>query len=404
MNKTWLVIKNEYLKHVRRKRFILALLSMPLFIVLMVGVGMLSVVITYNDTPVGYVDNSSVFTNAIMPELDSPVPLRQPLEIISFDNETTARKALDEGSIQAYYVIPENYLETGRIKATANKMPDGDVNDQFKKFLQVNLLSSYSDEITNRVLEGAEIETKALDQNQASSFNIISLILPLVAGILFMLTINISGGYLLQAVVEEKENRTMEIIITSLSPTQLMAGKVIGNLSVGLTQMIVWIIFGIIGVIFAARTIPEIQLAQIDPTFLVIMILTFLPAFVMIAAMMATLGATATEAKEAQQIAGLFTLPIVIPFWFIQVLMESPNSPLSIALSLFPFTAPISLPLRAAFTNVPSWQIIMTISLLVLIAFGALWLSGRAFRLGMLRYGKRLTIKELFTRPIESKA
>jgi ABC-2 type transport system permease protein len=116
----------------------------------------------------------------------------------------------------------------------------------------------------------------------------------------------------------------------------------------------------------------------------------------MIAAMMATLGATATESREAQQIAGLFTLPIVIPFWFFGVLIESPNSPLAIGLSIFPFTAPISLPLRAAFTTIPVWQIALTISLLFILAFAALWLAGRAFRMGMLRYGKKLSLKELF--------
>ena len=188
----------------------------------------------------------------------------------------------------------------------------------------------------------------------------------------------------------------MEIVVTSVSPTQLMTGKVIGNLSVGLTQLIIWILFGVIGVGFVMNAFPNLRSAQIDANFLFIVVMTFIPAFVMVSAMMAALGATTTDLKEAQQVSGLFTLPIAIPFWFIGLLMENPNSPFSIFLSIFPFTAPISLPLRVVFSNVPFWQSSLTIALLVVLAIFSLWLAGRAFRLGMLRYGKKLSLKELF--------
>jgi ABC-2 type transport system permease protein len=126
------------------------------------------------------------------------------------------------------------------------------------------------------------------------------------------------------------------------------------------------------------------------------LIATFLPAFIMLAALMAMLGATATEAREAQQIAGLFTIPIVIPLWFSAAIIQSPNSPLSIGLSLFPLTAPMTLPMRATLTALPAWQIIAAEAILLLTAAGAIWLASRAFRLGMLRYGKKLSLRELF--------
>jgi len=118
----------------------------------------------------------------------------------------------------------------------------------------------------------------------------------------------------------------------------------------------------------------------------------------MIAALMALVGATATEAREAQQIAGLFTLPLAVPLWFISAIMANPNSALSIGLSLFPLTAPLALTLRAGYTNIPLWQLILAVSLLVACAIGALWLAGRAFRIGLLRYGKRLTWREIFAK------
>ncbi|MAT43459.1 MAG: hypothetical protein CL609_14075 [Anaerolineaceae bacterium] len=397
MNKTWLIIKHEYLRHVKRKRFIFAVLSMPFFVLLIVGIGMLTAIFSTNNSPIGFVDHSGLFKNPVMPEFEASLPFTKPMQILPYANEEELNAALEAEQIQAYFVINENYFENGSIVLVANEEPDSTVLRDFREFLNLNLLKDFPKDISNRLLEGGTVEVRSTDDGrEMSSDNIFAFILPFLAGFLFMIAVQTSGGYLLQAVVEEKENRTMEIILTSSSPNQIMTGKVIGNLSVGLTQLVIWIIVGIIGVVVLQSNFPEVQLAQIDTRFLGLMVLTFLPAFVMIAAMMATLGATATESREAQQIAGLFTLPIVVPFWFFGVLIESPNSPLAIGLSIFPFTAPVSLPLRAAFTTIPAWQIVLTVSLLFVLAAAALWLAGRAFRLGMLRYGKKLSLKELF--------
>jgi ABC-2 type transport system permease protein len=218
----------------------------------------------------------------------------------------------------------------------------------------------------------------------------------MLAAILLIISINTSGGYLLQALVEEKENRTMEMIVTSVSPMQLMAGKIVGNLSVGLTQIGAWLAVVIIALVIVVRFIPLGEGFQLDAGYLGLLILVMLPAFVMISALMALVGATATEAREAQQIAGLFTLPLAVPLWFVSAIIANPNSALSIGLSLFPLTAPLAISLRAGYTDIPLWQTTLAISLLVVCAIGALWLAGRAFRLGMLRYGKRLTWREIF--------
>jgi ABC-2 type transport system permease protein len=177
----------------------------------------------------------------------------------------------------------------------------------------------------------------------------------------------------------------------------MMAGKVVGNLAVGLTELIVWIGFGLIALAFMRANLGEAaKTLNLDAGYLWLCFFTLVPAFIMVAGLMATAGVTMSDTREAQQVAGLFTLPVVVPFWLLMPLMESPNSPLSVGLSLFPLTAPISMAVRAAFTDVPVWQIALCIGLLVVCAFGALWMAGRAFRMGMLRYGKRLTWREIF--------
>jgi ABC-2 type transport system permease protein len=397
MNKTWLVLKHEYLRHVKRKRFILAVLSMPLMVILMVGIGVLVATLSFDNKPVGYLDQSGILSQPLIPDLDSPAPFRKPIKFLAYKNEKVGREALETDQIQAFFIIPSDYLDTGQVQLISQKSPDSNVINPFREFLVINLLRDFSPQISDRIMSGATIEFRATeDKRIMNENNLLGIILPFLAGLMFLLAINLTGGYLLQAVVEEKENRTMEIIVTSISPTQLMTGKVIGNLSVGLTQLIVWLLFGGVGVGYLMHLYPELQITQIDTSFLLIMVLTFLPAFVMVASMMATLGATATEAREAQQIAGIFTIPIAIPFWFAGLLIENPNSPFAIFLSIFPFTAATSLPLRAAFTNIPIWQLSLTILLLITFAIAALWLAGRAFRLGMLRYGKRLSLKDLF--------
>ena len=398
MNKTWIVIKHEYMKHVRKKRFIWAILSLPLLVLMMVAVGFIMVIFQYNDTPIGYIDQSGLLDNSIKYQSEAPLGFMKPVNFIHFTNESEAKLALEGNDIQAYYVLDNNFSKTREIKVIANKAPDSSINSDFLTFFKLSIFKQLPEELSNRLLEGASFEIITTSAEKSTNEdNILNFLLPFLAGFLFIMAVNISAGYLLQAVVEEKENRTMEIMVTSLSPNQLMTAKVIGNLSVGLTQLVVWILFGILGILALFRIFPDLQSTKIDLSFLLLTILVFIPAFVMIAAMMAALGATTTETREAQQIAGIFTLPMVLPYWFMGVIMEKPDSPLSIFFSLFPFTAPVTMPMRAAFSNIPVWQIVITISLLFLFAIIALWIAGRAFRLGMLRYGKKLSLKEILT-------
>lgn len=397
MKKTWLVFKHEYLRHVLRKRFIFGLLSLPLFMILIVGVGMVSALLSIDTRPVGYLDQSGLFTEAIETDTEeNSGPFRDP-SLVAFDSEDQARQALQDESIQGFYVIAPDYLESGSVRWVAESAGSGEALSQLRRHIRATLLRDQPEQLANRVIDGPEVTIRSSDNSrELQESNILGMILPIVAGVLFMIAINTSGGYLLQAVVEEKENRTMEIVITSVSPGQLMAGKILGNLSVGLTQLLIWILFALGGLLFARAFIPFVASQSIDPTAFWLLMLTILPAFVLVAALMATAGATATESREAQQVAGLFTLPIFVPYWFVSSIIQNPNGPLATGLSLFPLTAPVTLPLRAAFTNVPFWQAGLTILLLVLAAVGAMWLAGRAFRLGMLRYGKRLSWRELF--------
>lgn len=397
MKKLWLVARYEFLRHIRRRRFILALLSMPVFIGLMVGVGMLSVVAQMKPTPIGYIDATNIFQVLQPLPKDFGQRFMKPIKIIRFENENVGKTALEAKAIQALFILEPDYLSNGQVRMIALTQPGENAKDDFGDTLRYNLILTQPPEIRNRLIDGDNLIIRSADgSRQTEENNILGFILPVISGVLFMIAINMTGGYLMQAMVEEKENRTMEVVVTSMRPSDLMAGKVISNLAVGLLQLAVWLSIGYLAVILMQRYLPFAQNFRLDPISSMLMLVTFLPAFVMVCALMAMVGAVATDTSEAQQVAGVFTLPIVIPYFFITTIIFNPNGILSVALSIFPLTAPISLPLRAAFSTIPLWQIGIALGLLILSAFGALWLAGRAFRLGMLRYGKRLSFCELF--------
>ena len=397
MKKLLQVAWREYGRHVFTRRFMLVLLSVPLLVVFTVGMVLLVTTLESDDTPLGYVDHSGVLANPLPPpEVEWPVKVTP---LLAFSSESDAQLALDNGEIKGFYVLPENYQQTGIAELVYIEEPKGQSQNQFLSFLAVNLLANQPQDVAARVSEGTTVIVRSTDNTrEASEERFLDILMPFLAGLIFFIAIATSSGYLLQAVVEEKENRTMEILVTTVSPGQLMAGKIIGGIGIGFTQLLAWLLFIVLGVMIGSNWFEFLQGVRISFASLGSMLLVLLPAFVMICALMAAVGATVTEASEGQQVMGIFTLPLYLPYMLISVLMQNPNSPLAIGLSLFPLTAPLTISIRAGFSVVPAWQLALSVVILVASAAGALWFAGRAFRLGMLRYGQRLRWKEVFSR------
>ena len=404
MNKIWQIIKYEYRRHVFQKRFLVSLLSLPAVVVVMVGVGLLVAFFSIDTSPVGYIDRSGILENPQRPEMDAGF-LEPEIEFIAYQDEDQAQQELETGELQGYYVIPETYPETLEVELVYLDLPGSGVQEQFDAFIRENLntFQNLDPQVEERLQEGSTVTITSLDgSREIRDDQWFMIFTPFIAGIMFVIVVMTSGGYLLQAVVEEKENRTMEIVITSVTPTQLMAGKIVGDIGVGLTQLVIWLVFGWIGLTIGGQFFPFLQDFSLPTDYIVVLFLILLPSFVMVAAIMAAIGSTMTELREAQQVQGLFTLPMMIPYYLASTIMMNPNGTLAMVLSFFPLTAPITILMRMAFTVVPAWQIAIIVSILVIFAAIAIWFAGRAFRMGMLRYGKKLSIKEIFGKRIES--
>jgi len=400
MEKFWMIATNEYKRHVLRKRFIFAVLSMPFFVIIFIGIIIIMGVFMSDRSPVGYVDHAGILNNPI-PE-GNPKDIFEPgLEMIAYKSDEIALKALEAKDVQAVFILTETYQDDYVVPLYFNDQPDGNTSTQIFRFIRTNVIAGEYIPNLERVKQGTNFLLQSLDGSKnfkgSEWYNILP---PIVISILFLVVVMTSGGYLLQALVEEKENRTMEIVITSVSPSQLMAGKIVGNISVGLTQLLIWLIFGWLGLMVAGRFIPELSNLDISLGLIFQSALVILPAFVSIASMMAALGATVTDSREAQQVSGLFTLPTMIPLWFMTAIIMNPNGAISIFLSYFPLSAPVTLSLRNVFTIIPTWEWIIIMTIQVVFAVMMVWLAGRAFRMGMLQYGKRISLKQLFRKEL----
>lgn len=397
MIKVLRVARHEYGQHVFNKRFLMGLLSVPLVIIVMVGLIFLIISIENDTTPLGYVDNSGLLSDPVpAPAVEKP---GKPVPMLPFASDSEARSALDAGEIQAYFVLPADYLSTGKLTLVYLEDVKAPARYQFYDFLTVNLLRDFDPLVAERLVAGGEVTIVTPDGSRsASSQDWFNVLLPMLAGLGFLIAMFSTGGYLMQAVVDEKENRTMEVIITSLSPNQFMAGKIIGDISIGMTQILLWGGF-IVGTILLTRnSLDFLSGVRVAPQTLFLMAAVVFPSFVVVAALMALVGATVADAREGQQVTGLIALPVWIPYMLFALIMENPNSPIAILLSLFPMTAPLTMLIRDGLTVLPAWQIALCAVIQIASAAGTIWLAGRAFRLGMLRYGQRLKLREVFAR------
>lgn len=397
MSAIWLVTRYEYSRHVLRRRFLATVLSVPILILIMIAIGFLVARLQEKDLPIGYVDGAGVLRDPTLRPRTAFLGIS--FEMIAFPNETQAQGALEAGQIQAFYVLPPDYLSTGRARLIYKERPGPAAQEAFADLLRANLLVGQPDAVVQRLTEGTNLIVRSADgRRELNEGAWVNLLVPFFIGFAFMFAIFSSSGYLMQALVEEKENRTMEILITSISPQQMMVGKIFGLIGVGLTQLLAWVGAALALIAVGGGALTWLRSIHLEAGMLALSAAVMIPSFVLFAALMTTIGASVSDEREGQQMTGLITLPAAAPYWFTFHLMNNPNGPLALALSYFPLTTPVALTLRAGFTTIPPWQIALNLAVLSLAAAGALWLAGRALRLGMLRYGQRLRLGELIGR------
>lgn len=393
LHKTLLVARHEFRRYVTRKGFLFVVLGLPLLLIVIFVATILILTARAGD-PIGVVDHSA--------RLLDPAAYSQTIEsneppFVAFAGEEGARAALASEEIQAYVVIPAAYPETAEVDLVHFGDASEDVYGNVSDYLRASLLQQegVSAAAATLLAEGS-LDTEFVSLREGSGQNpIVAFLFPFAAAFLILMSIFTTAGYLLQAVVDEKENRTMEILVTSLSPGQLITGKIAGLVALGLLQTAIWAGSGVAVFLIARTQWDVLQTIQLPTDILIITLLWFLPFYLMMACFMAAIGLSVTEVSEGQQASSIVTMMAAAPLWFAPALVTIPNSPLAVGLSLFPFSAPLAILVRWSLTDIPTWQLVLSWLILAASAAFSLWMVGRLLHFGMLRYGQRLSLREV---------
>ena len=408
MNRWWVVARYEYRKKIRSKSYIFSLFLVPLLVAFTIGLGALVERTESNQKPLGYVDDSELLVNPQQPPVRGSSPDstggRVPLQVIAFPDTLAARSALEAGEIQAYYYLPPNFNQTNQVVKSIYEETDYHADSDFLSFLQVNRLGDLAPEVAQRAVAGPNVIVRwPADApgggREFSSRNFLSNFSPVFLLLAFITLIFINSSEMAGAVAEEKSNRTMEILVSTISPGKWIAGKAMATLMMIITQLTAWWLVSMAAIwITQLLGIRLFQNFSIDGLLFLKIALVFTPTFITLIALMLALSATVNEPQEAQQVSWLLVYPVMFPFFFLPVVMENPDSTLGLVFSLLPITSPTMLTLRFSFFQVPDWQLVSSVLISFFFAAGAVWLAGRALRLGMLRYGQKVSMKELFGR------
>jgi len=374
MKKILLVLVNEITTIITRPSFWLAAVGIPLIGAVIFGIGGIinrntgtaatvsQIISGPQDTrPEGYVDLSGVI---------QAIPETVPANTFeAFSDEAAARRALAKGEIAAFYIVPADYIQRGSItyiRPDFNPLAtSGDQSGLFRWVLQVNLAGGDMAlaSLVNgplHVQDNSLAPTAPPDEN-----NVLAFWAPYAVTLIFYFLIMGSASLLLSSITKEKENRIMEILLTSVTPRQLLTGKILGLGIVGFGQTLLWVGTVVILMNLSGRAFKLPSAISFPPSFLLWGLVFFLLGYAVYASLMAGLGALAPNLREASQVTFVIMLPMIIPLFFSStVFMQDPNGPIATGFSLFPLSAPVAMMARLSAGGVPWWHPVLAAILL----------------------------------------
>lgn len=433
MNKILLIIQREYLTRVRKKSFWIASIVVPF---LLAGVYAIPVYLALNsnDTKtVEIVDDSGLFKDKITSEEDITYRfINKPFEV--------AKKGLLKSDADILVNIPKDILlnydgvrMVGKksIGFGMQKTIQGAIQNELRNIKLKNAHIDLKVLEDNKVQVNAETYTLQEDGKEQSSSSTGAMILAGIFGFVLYMSAFLYGSQVMNGVIEEKSNRIIEVMISSVRPFQLMMGKIIGVGLVGITQFLLWGVLTftastattslMTGKIeekvkvmqkggagkeeieklkkdFSSKnplsdisqTIENISLAKLIICFL----LFYIGGYLIYSSLFAAVGSAVENSTEAQQFLLPVTIPILVSFFLGQAIIQDPDSNLAFWASMFPLTSPIDMMVRLPF-GVPNWQIALSLFLLILGFMGTTWLAGKIYRVGILMYGKKPSWREI---------
>lgn len=444
MRKFLAVVKHEYKKIVLKWTFLIGTLLFPLLAAMFAIVPALIFSIQGEPTRIAIVDGSGKIAPRLKENLSSQKleakakqaagnsatdltasqeeKMKRNTEQFGnsfvFEDYSPGEKSIDEiradlvdrivqGQLDAYLIIPPNFEPKDAIfEFKSRKAGDFIVNDTLEDALndavrsqrltEAKINESQLKEINQKV----RLETKQIDEQGAEKDSDSTFIAAFVIGLMIYITLTIYGQAIMGAVVEEKETRIAEILFSSAKPFELMMGKLVGVGLVALTQLAIWVSSALILVSIgfskmSAAGMP-MSIPNVTPLMILYFFIFFLLGFFIYASIFALIGSMVTTVQEGGQFSFPPIMILLIGFYFSFAVIRDPNSSLSFWVSIAPFFAPITMPVRILAETPPVWQIALAILINGLAIAALVWLASRVYRVGMLMYGKRATLPEVW--------
>ncbi len=430
MNNTGLIIKREYLERVNKKSFIVTTLVVPIvMLALMVLPSVLMFMMPSSTKNVAVIDDSGL----ILPKLHNTE------DVTFFQADAPQSDMLGNDSIYGVLIVDRNILANNNgvrlLTPNAASTPvSSAIEEQMEKIIETEKLKRYDienldnilkDVKTNITLQSIRISGDEDDEGEAQSAELNSLAGIGLNFVLYMFLL-MYGALVMNSIVEEKGNRVLEIVVSSVKPMQLMMGKIVGVGLVAFTQIAIWaaIIVGASslllpalipadvmteaaalnsGTLDASTSNMDVDIAHIIGAFtdvpyllgiLGLLVLFLIGGYMLYAAIFAAIGAATDNLQDSSQLQLVGTLPIMVGLFASMVAVADPDGIFAVVMSLVPFTSPMVMMARVPF-GIPGWQIALSLALLVITVFVMIWLAGKIYRVGIFMYGKKPTFRDL---------
>lgn len=427
MNKILLVIQREYLTRIQKKSFWIASLLGPILITAIYAIPIWLAMQDKEVKRIEILDESGLFQakDLVDKEVDFKLVNKPFSELkVSFSKE----------GFVAFVHLPKNILSDSKeLKIYSEKNLSLPLKSSIERVIEKKVRATLMQKagIASEVYEKTQVEinsetisvSSSGDETSSSSGG--AMILAGVMGMLLYITLLLYGSQVMAGVIEEKSSRIIEVIISSIKPYQLMLGKILGVGMVGLTQFLLWIVLTIgltqVASTFYGSSPIQQKVEQVKKTDLEVaktmeaspmdevtkviestniplvlggFLFYFLFGYLLYSSLFAALGSAVESTAEAQQFTFIVMLPIILAFIMAQFTMQDPDSTMAFWASMIPFTSPINMMVRLPY-GVPMWELATSMILLVLGFLGCSWISARIYRVGILMYGKKITVKEM---------
>lgn len=388
MNKIRLVAHATYRQQVRTGTFLVLTFALPV-LMLIVGTVAFYMADRGDALPtVGIVDETGRLTFVDQVFVDDAV-----LNLSAYADRTAAQAALQSEEIGAYLVVPGGYFEGESPVLTAPAGSNARLEAGLAIFLRRALLPEASPWLLARLDEPASMtfrtRTGSAEVTRGAEL-VVRVLTPMLLAMVFALMVFTTSSQMGVAMVREKEQRAMEIVVTSLSSRQLLVGKVLGLTLLSLTQLGVWMAGAALALGLALAGTLDMASLSVPWRAVAWALLLGLPGYFLYAVLAAGLGIIAGDSQQARQLAGILGLAALAPLWLMGAIVADPNGTPAVALTLFPLTSPTVGLIRMVFGEVPTWQLLAGFGGIVISLLFGIWAVARIFRAAMLLYGQAL--------------